>query len=483
LSSSPPPSTRFAIVGGGVTGLAAAYRLTQLLPQSRIELFEASDRLGGVLHTHHRGELLIERGADSLIDKLPWAVDLCRELGLEDQLIPTNAAHRRALVVRAGRLHPVPEGFVVIRPHRLWPLLKTPLLSWRGKLRLLLEPWIPCPKKAEREEHDESVASFATRRLGREVFERLVQPLLAGIYTADPYQLSLAATMPEVLAAEREHGSLYRAAVKQAAHSDKATSSEEAASGARYASFITPRGGLSQLVETLASHLPADQIHLNCPTQRIERTVDSRWNLHSTTGETCGAFQGVIVATPAPRAAELLAAVDPELSELLGQIPYASSAVVSLSFQRDQIADPLNGFGLVVPTVENRPIVAVSFSSVKFAGRAPLDQLLVRVFLGGALHPEQVSLSDDALQEIAVGELRELVGLRGEPLEVDIVRWHEKMPQYHVGHVQLVEEIENRVAQQHGLKLAGNAYHGVGIPQCIHSADLAARRLSMEVEA
>jgi len=471
LSSSPPPSARFAIVGGGVTGLAAAYRLTQLLPQSRIELFEASDRLGGVLHTHHRGELLIERGADSFIDKLPWAVDLCRELGLEDQLIPTNAAHRRALVVRAGRLHPVPEGFVVIRPHRLWPLLKTPLLSWRGKLRLLLEPWIPCPKKAEREEHDESVASFATRRLGREVFERLVQPLLAGIYTADPYQLSLAATMPEILAAEREHGSLYRAAVKQSTRSDKATS------GARYASFVTPRGGLGQLVETLASHLPADQIHLNSPTERIERTVDGRWNLHTTTGETCGAFQGVIVATPAPRAAELLAAVDSELSELLGQIAYASSAVVSLSFQRDQIADPLDGFGLVVPTVENRPLVAVSFSSVKFAGRAPLDQVLVRVFLGGALNPSQVSLSDDALQEIAVGELRELIGLRGEPLEVDIVRWHEKMPQYHVGHVQLVEEIENRVAQQHGLELAGNAYHGVGIPQCIHSADLAARRL------
>ena len=471
MSSSPLPSARFAIVGGGVTGLAAAYRLTQLLPQSRIELFEASDRLGGVLHTHHRDKLLIERGADSFIDKLPWAVDLCRELGLEDQLIPTNAAHRRALVVRAGRLYPVPEGFVVIRPHRLWPLLKTPLLSWRGKLRLLLEPWIPCPKKAEREEHDESVASFATRRLGREAFERLVQPLLAGIYTADPYQLSLAATMPEVLAAEREHGSLYRAAVKQA------TSSEEAASGARYASFVTPRGGLGQLVETLASHLPADQIHLNCPTQRIERTVDSRWNLHSATGETCGAFRGVIVATPAPRAAELLAAVEPELSELLGQIAYASSAVVSLSFQRNQIADPLDGFGLVVPTVENRPIVAASFSSVKFAGRAPLDQVLVRVFLGGALNPEQVSLSDDALQEIAVGELRELVGLRGEPLEVDIVRWHEKMPQYHVGHVQLVEEIENRVAKQYGLELAGNAYHGVGIPQCIHSADLAARRL------
>jgi oxygen-dependent protoporphyrinogen oxidase len=234
---------------------------------------------------------------------------------------------------------------------------------------------------------------------------------------------------------------------------------------------------LIQLVETLASHLPADQIHLNSPTERIERTVDSRWNLHSTTGETCGAFQGVIVATPAPRAAELLAAVDQELSQLLGQIAYASSAVVSLSFPRNQIADPLDGFGLVVPTVENRPIVAASFSSVKFAERAPLDQVLVRVFLGGALNPSQVSLSDDALQEIAVGELRELIGLRGEPLEVDIVRWHEKMPQYHVGHVQLVEEIENRVAQQHGLELAGNAYHGVGIPQCIHSADLAARRL------
>lgn len=475
MSSSLPTSSRFAIVGGGITGLTAAYRIIHLLPQSRVELFEASDRLGGVLHTHRQDGLLIERGADSFINKLPWAVELCRELGLEEHLIPTNPDHRRALVVRDGQLHPVPEGFVVISPRRLLTLLITPLLSWRGKLRVLREPWIRCPEEVRQKAYDESVASFATRRLGREAFERLVQPLLAGIYTADPYQLSLAATMPEAIAAEREHGSLYRAAVKQAANSDN----EE--SGARYASFVTPSEGLGQLVEALASHLSAGQIHLNSPMVRMEQTADDHWKLLGAQDETFGPFHGVVVATPAPNAAKLLADVDSQLSELLRQIPYASSAVVSLSFRRDQIADPLDGFGLVVPTVENRPIVAVSFSSVKFAGRAPRDDVLVRVFLGGALNPEQVALSDEALRAIAVEQLRELVGLSGEPVEVDVVRWHEKMPQYHVGHVQLIRHIEQRVAEQSGLELAGNAYHGVGIPQCIHSADKAARRLAATV--
>ncbi len=463
-------SPRYAVVGGGISGLTAAYRISRLVPQATVELFEAGDRLGGVLDTRTHKGCLIERGADSFFTKYPWAAELCHELGLEDDLLPTNVESRRALVVRSGKLHPVPEGFVVMRPQRIWPLVRTPLLSWLGKLRLFCEPWIASPNELAQNDFDESVASFATRRLGRETFEQLVQPLLAGIYTADPYQLSLAATMPEALAAEREFGSLRRAMKSGALASENA-------SGARYSGFVTPRNGLKQLVDALADQLTEQQIHRNCLVDRITQTEGKQWSLFAANEKSLGTFRGVIVAVPTPCAATIVEGVDSQLGDLLRKIPYASSAVVSLVFRREQISHPLDGFGFVVPTVENRAIVAASFSSNKFPGRAPDETVLIRVFLGGALNPEQVDFSEDKLQEIALTELRRLVGLRGEPLIVDIAKWHEKMPQYHVGHVQLIEGIESRVEKLPGLELAGNAYHGVGIPQCVHSGEQAAKRV------
>ena len=465
--SSPP---RFAVIGGGISGLTAAYRLSKLQPASTVEVFESSDRLGGVLHTHCSGEVLIERGADSFFNKLPWATQLCEELGLADELIPTREGERRALVLRSGMLHPVPEGFVVIRPQRIGPIWKTSLLSWPGKLRLLCERWIPRRQNLQEPDYDESVASFAIRRLGRETFEQLVQPLLAGIYTADPYKLSLAATLPEVIEEERKYGSLRRASLA------KGDDPDAQASGARYARFVTLRGGMKVLVDKIASQL--DSIHLGAPIGSLQRDDQGNWWVAGRDGLQQGPFQGIVVALPAPRAAELVAAADPQLEQLLQKIPYASSAVVSLVFRRDQINQEVSGFGFVVPAVEQRKIVAASFSSQKFPGRAPDDQLLVRVFLGGALQPELMDLPDDALSELAHAEIAELLQVEGAPLEVDLVRWQEKMPQYHVGHVQLVAKIERQVENLLGLELAGNAYHGVGIPQCVQSGELAARRLA-----
>ncbi len=472
MSSQPP---RFAVVGGGITGLTAAYRLSQLAPCASVEVFEASDRLGGILSTRQEEGYLIEQGADSFLKKLPWAVELCEELGLGDELLPTNPLKRRALVVRDGRLHPVPEGFVILQPHRMLPLLRTPLLSWGGKLRLLRECWIGSPEELQEADYDESIASFATRRLGREAFERLVQPLLAGIYTADPHQLSLAATMPDAIRAEREHGSLTRAALAKAKQSDE---SDSRASGARYASFVTLRRGLGQLVETLAGRLPAENIHLNTVVQNIAKTENRQWIVRPEGGPSLEPYDGVVVALPAPRTAAIVESVDAPLGELLRKIPYASSGVVCMAYRRDQIAHDLEGFGLVVPTVEGKNIIAASFSSVKFPGRAPDDQVLVRVFLGGALRPELVDLPNEKLQALAQADLAQLLGITGQPLRTDVVRWQEKMPQYHVGHVQLVDAIENRVADLEGLELAGNAYRGVGIPQCVRSGDTAARRLA-----
>ncbi|MGI9429604.1 MAG: protoporphyrinogen oxidase [Bythopirellula sp.] len=468
-ASSPTSTPRIAIIGGGISGLTAAYRLTTLLPQAHIELFEASERLGGVLYTRSDDDYLLELGADSFIDKLPAAVELCRELGLGDQIIPTNEEPRKALVLHGGKLHPVPEGFVQMRPEKLGPMLRTQLLSWRGKLRLLAERWKRSPAELANEQFDESVASFATRRLGREVFERLVQPLLAGIYTADPYQLSVAATMPTVFEAERQHGSLSRAAL--------AAAQPGQGSGARYASFVTPRGGLATLIAALVDRLHQADVHFNAPISAVTQHADQRWSISRVDGAETQRFDGVIVALPAPVAGRLLDATDSELSAELAAIPYASSAVVALVYRRNQINDPLDGFGIVVPTVEGRQIVAASFSSVKFPGRAPSDQVLIRVFVGGALQPELLEKSDTEIKRLAQAELSDILSIVGVPLRSDLVRWKEKMPQYHVSHLQRVERIEALTGLHAGLELAGNAYRGVGIPQCVQSGDSAARRL------
>jgi oxygen-dependent protoporphyrinogen oxidase len=459
---------RIAVIGGGMSGLAAAHRLVELDSAVDVTLLEAGDRLGGVIQTQRRDGFLMERSADMFTTIDPWALDLCRRIGIDDQLIGTNPAMRRAFIVHRGRLCPIPDGFTLMSPTRIGPVLTTPLLSLRGKLRLACEYLIP----ARKEKSDESLAAFVTRRLGREAYERIVQPLIGGIYTADPEKLSVTATMRQFVEMEQKHGSLIRGMRRRAA---KAKGDHDA-SGARYSMFMTPRDGLSSLVEAIAARLPASCVRLNAVVERLTRLHDGKWQL-SVGADTVDQFDAVIAATPAHRTASMLSQVDAELAAYLQKIPHAGAAIVVVAFRRDQIEHPLNGTGFVVPLVERRRILACSFSSVKFAGRAPDDSVLLRVFVGGACQPELVDLSDDELRQLVREELAELIGLRGEPLLCDITRWRKTMPQYHVGHLELVERIEQRAAALPNFQLAGNAYRGVGIPFCIHSGEQAAERL------
>jgi len=456
---------RVAVIGGGISGLAAAHRLHELAPECELSLLEAGSRLGGALDTTERDGFIVERGSDSFITNTPWALDLCRRIGIDSELVSTNPAQRTTLVVRRGRLAPVPEGFLLMRPTRLWPLVTSPVLSWAGKLRLLGEALVP----RRRKNADESLESFARRRLGRETFERLVQPLVGGIYTADPARLSLAATLPRFLEMEREHGSLIRAALRE-----RRDAAEQAASGARFSLFVTPRRGLSSLVEAIAARLPAGAVRLNTPVQEISRS-GPQWDVHRPGGRE--RFDAVVLAAPAPAAAAMLAQSVPDAADPLGQIEYAGAAVVITAHHESQFDRPAPGFGFVTPAVERRQVLAVSYSSVKFPARAPQGTRLIRSFLGGALQPELMRLPDDELRRIVLRELRELAGLRGEPLFTEIARWDGKMPQYHVGHLDRVAKIEAAVARQSGLELAGNAYHGVGIPQCVRSGEQAAERI------
>lgn len=464
----PPPNAGpplpIAILGGGISGLAAAHRLTELLPGWPIKLYEASPMLGGVLHTEHSANYLIEHSADNFLTRLPWAKELCERVGLASELLPTEASLRRALVVNRGQVVPVPEAFVLMSARKLWPVLSSPVLSLAGKLRLAMEPFIA--KRTDTT--DESVASFARRRLGIEAFERLVQPLVAGIYTADPELLSMQATLPQFVEMEQKFGSLWRGTRGQATGTD---------SGAQYSAFVAPRGGMGQLVDAIAERLPTGCVELSTPIERVEATESGAWQLQTTSGEVIDA-SAVIVATPAPRAARLLSQVDEPLSTLLESIKLASTAIVVLGVERAQVATPIPGFGFVVPQVERRQIIAASFSSLKFPDRAPEGRLLIRVFIGGALQPELLDCNDTELVALARQELADLVGLSGEPDFTEVVRWPASMPQYHVRHLDRVEQIEQLTAQHPGLALAGNAYRGVGIPQCIRSGEQAAQQIA-----
>lgn len=466
------------VVGGGITGLAAAHHLVELEPTWDVTLLEAGNRLGGVLETVHRDGFLIERSADNFITNVPWAVDLCRRVGLGEQLIATTSGQRNAMVVRGGRLERVPDGFMLMAPSRLWPLVTTPILSPWGKLRLLGEYFVP----RRRIGGDESLASFVRRRLGRETLERIVQPLVGGIYTADPERLSLQATLPRFVEMERRWGSLIRGARRErAAALAEATTVE---SGARYGLFVTLESGLASLVEAIAAKLPTGSVRLAAPVERIARRPGGNWTIELAAPDTptleCDAL---VVAVGAAPAARMLEPLDRELAGELSRIEYAGTSIVTLAFRRDQIAHALDGFGFVVPAVEKRQILAGSFSSVKFAGRAPRDAVLVRVFIGGACQGELAELGDEALREIAVDELRSLLGTHGSPIFVDIARWPRSMPQYHVGHCDRVARIETAAARWPGLALAGNAYRGVGIPQCIHSGETAAEQICAALQA
>jgi protoporphyrinogen/coproporphyrinogen III oxidase len=472
----PAQSKRVIVIGGGLSGLAAAHRIHERSATLRrpveLSLLEARDRLGGVIATERQDGFTLECGPDSFITNKPWGLDLCERLGLRDRLIETDATHRRSFVVRKGRLMPVPEGFVLMAPHRLGPLLMSPVLSWRGKLRMMMDLFIP------RRDHeaDESLAGFVRRRLGREALERLIQPLVGGIYTADPNDLSLKATLPQFLAMEREHRSLILAGLREARSRGPSRLTKQA-SGARYGMFVALDGGMGELPAALAAALPPGTVRTSSAVRRIVRNQPvSPWLVELLDGPPMEA-DAVVLATEAHAAARLIDAQDPSLALQLRAIPYASSIIVNVAYRRDQIQHPLDGFGAVVPAIEGRPILAVSFLSVKFPNRAPAGTALLRVFIGGATQPEYCDLDDAAIGDLVRRELSDLIGASGDPLFLRVGRHPRAMPQYVLGHLDQVAAIRRKLARHPRLYLTGIAFDGVGIPDCIHAAESTADAL------
>jgi protoporphyrinogen/coproporphyrinogen III oxidase len=438
---------KVVVIGGGIAGLAAARRLEAVGEPVEVILLERTHRIGGKLLTEEIDGFVIEGAAESFLSRKERGIGLCEELGLVGELIGRRPENSRSFVCIGRELHVLPEGLSGMIPTNLETLEQSTLLSRDGRERLAAEVEIPpTPSGA-----DESIALFFSRRLGREAYERIVEPLMAGIYGGDGEQLSLQATFPQLRSLELEHGSILRGL------------SEQTPVASRYPPFVSLRSGMQTLVDRLAATLENTAIHAWRP--KTVQSLPGRFAVDC--GHTIQA-DGVVIAVPAYAASKLLAELGPELADLLAQIPYAASAIVTLGYRLADVPHPLDGYGYVVPAVEASDVLACTWSSSKWEGRAPEGHALVRVYLrripGG---------SDDRLVDLARAELR-VLGIKAEPVLARIHRWRRGMPQYVLGHPERLERIEAAVAEHPGLALAGAAYRGVGIPDCILSGELAA---------
>src|SRR2546427_4487512 len=405
---------KLIVVGGGVTGLAAAHRAVELARERAIALdltlFEARPRLGGTIGTERADGFLVEVGPDSFLSEKPWALALCRRLGVEHRLVRTDDRFRKVFVWHGGRLHPLPDGFQLLAPTAMRPFATSSLFTLRGKLRMALDLVLPrgISSMSCGSGDDESLGAFVRRRLGAEALERVAQPLVAGIYTADPDDLSLAATMPRFLEVEKRDRSIILGLRRALARAPL-----PGTSGARWSLFVTFAGGMEELVSTLAARLPAGATVLKQRVSVLER-VGEGWRVKTAEG---GAFDAerVILATEAHATARLARYLDPGLANLLAEIPYSSAATVSLGYRRADVPHPLDGFGFVVPRTERKALLAGTFSSVKYSGRAPEGDVLLRAFVGGALNEAVLELDDAPLVMRARAELREALGITAAP--------------------------------------------------------------------
>lgn len=473
-----------AVIGGGIAGLSAAFRLQQDLPDNyQIRVFDSAPRMGGVLHTEHVNGLSLEHSADMFSVEPSAAMDLCQQLGIESELLTARATQDRAYVATNQGMQPIPQGFSLMLPGNVQAVLDSHILSEQGKQRFLQEESIPANTAAT----DESLQQFAVRRFGLEVFERLIQPLASGIYTADPTKLSMSATMDRFRKLEQKYGSLIAAG--------RATAGNNATSGARYGLFRAPQLGIGYLVEALSKRLlsskrstgPDVTLQTSTHVESVSRVAgpDGMWQVDAQFSngkrETIPCA-GVIAATPSFATAGLISPGSDGAMEILAkglsEIEFASSAIVVLVVDRAAL-QPANfaAYGIVIPTYLNRDAIAISISSNKFTHRCPEDQQIIRVFFGGALRSELVDLDDTELVKRANEECKLALGLSQAPSLTRVIRWRRCMPQYTLGHIDRVAELDQHAASLAGFELAGKSYHGVGIPACVESGFQAAERL------
>jgi oxygen-dependent protoporphyrinogen oxidase len=458
-----------AVIGAGVAGLAAALRIHEENKRRdspiKFRVFDESLKTGGTIETVKRDGFLIDRGPDSFISENKETYGFIKSIGLHDELIGTSEKNRRSFIIFKKKLCPVPEGFYLIAPVKMLPILASPLITIPGKLRMAMELFMP----RRSDTGDESVASFVSRRFGKELFEKMAQPMVSGVYSGDPEALSAQTILQRFHVLEEKYGSVIRGLQERT----KKRRDPLEASGPRYSLFLSFRNGMSSLTERMTGLLPEDTVQRGVSVTEIFLTSQGEWTIVLEDGKTMKAAQ-VLIATPAYRAAILLKNIAPGLSEDLSTIQYESVATIQLGYKRNSIGHKLNGFGFVAPKFENLPMIGCSFSSVKFAGRAPSDSSLLRVFVGGAFGRRFLELDDKKLVDCVKKDLNKLLMIKGEPVLTDVARFSKSMPQYRVNHKKLIDYIQQKSNDIQGLYLTGSAYRGVGISSCISDSILTA---------
>ncbi|MFZ5857997.1 MAG: protoporphyrinogen oxidase [Chloroflexota bacterium] len=465
---------KLTIIGGGIAGLSAAYYATRNTEYDQITLIESDSRWGGKITTDRvnfdDGQFIIEGGPDTFLATKPWGVALCKELGLGERLHGTNPNKKNTYVLNKGRLLPLPEGLAMMIPSDVPSILRSRLISWFGKTRMGLDFLLP----AKNVNGDETLGAFVSRRLGREAYENLIEPLMSGIYAGDGDQLSLASTFPYLRDLETKYGSLARGALQM-----RKKSNGTSLQGSRSA-FLTPTTGLAEIVETLVEHLSSHNVDLclntraTSVTRNLERGI---WNVKLDT-ETLDT-DAVILATPAFVSAQLLALFDPELASALQAIPYALTATISLAYRLSDIPRELDGYGYVIPRREGRKALACTWTSTKFPHRAPDEYALIRVFVGRA--GQDIPWDENELRELAMEELKLTLGITANPLVSRVFMWDKAMPQYNLGHPEKLKQIDSALEKYPTLALAGNGYRGIGIPDCIHSGEFAVEKVMRDL--
>jgi oxygen-dependent protoporphyrinogen oxidase len=469
---------KIIIIGGGIAGLAAAVHLKSGAKAYGkavdVLLLEKNNRIGGKILTEKVNNYLIEGGPDSFLPEKIWSVNLARHLGLEPEMLPSNDRFKGTFIYSRRRLHSLPEGVMLMVPTSFWPVAKSNLISWPGKLRMGMELFMP--KRISQD--DESLASFVTRRLGRECLEKIAEPLVAGIHTSNPDNMSVLATFPRFAQMEQKSGSLILgmlSAMKNRPHATLSGPSSKSGS-AKLTYFMSFKNGMQTLSQACADFIGQDSIRLNSEVRAIE-PKGNKYAVVLKNDEILEADH-VMLAPAAYESAEMIKGMDANLSEQMNQIEWSSSATVSIAFKKEDVKVPLRGFGFIVPRVEGRRINAATYSSIKWSYRAPDDTILVRVFVGGGHHEELVhELDDPSMVRMVLEELDTVLGLKANPSFFMIYRWNRGMPKYTVGHLDRVALIDRKLKTHAGLHLIGCSYKGIGIGDCVHEAQIAAEKI------
>jgi oxygen-dependent protoporphyrinogen oxidase len=484
---------RVVIIGGGISGLATAYSLREHQELGNVEEFEillidSNPRVGGNIKTEKHNGFIVEGGPDCFISEKPWALALCRRIGLTDELLVTNDKLRKTFVLSKGKLHVLPEGVILMVPTKMIPLAFSTLISFGGKIRMAMEYFIPKRRSTE----DETLGSFVRRRLGAEALDKIAEPLVAGIHAGDPETMSVRASFPKFVEMENEYGSLIKGMIKRMAKMKgkklaAASGAAKGVAGAKPAGkvtmFMSLKGGMTTLIDKIAEIVlskPNTRIWCSADADSIAR-IDDKFRIGISDGSTIEA-DAVVIAAPANAASRLTVDIDPELSEKLKSIPYVSTATISIAYKKADIAHPMNGFGFVVPGSEKRRIMASTWTSIKFSGRAPDGSVLIRCFVGGSRNMELVDLSDTEMIELVKSELSDIMGITAEPELARVFRFKRAMPQYTVGHEERVAWIDERVEATPGLYLTGSAYHGIGIADSIRYGEITAKKVLHRIE-